>query len=118
MPKVRGERMGKIAVLAAISVIITGLAIPALTLYFTVYHGFDSLIAGIVIFISLCIAGGLGVIGMAISTEELEYSGGLSSAETEKLNMMRAHQRAMLEEMDDVIELLKEIRDILKTVEG
>jgi len=109
--------MGKIAVLAAISVISIGLVVPALTLYLTVYHGFDSLIAGIIIFIALIVACTLGVVGMAISTEELEYNSGLSSAETEKLNMMRAHQRATLEEMDEIIELLREIREILKTVE-
>jgi len=108
--------MGKIAVLTAISLIAIGFGIPALTLYFTVYHGFDSLIAGIIIFIALLGACALGVVGIAISSEELEYDAGLSSSEKEKLNMLRAHQRATLEEMDDIVKLLKEIRDILKTV--
>jgi hypothetical protein len=108
--------MGKILFLAAISIVAIGFGIPALTLYFNVYHGFDSLISGIIIFIALLVACALGVVGMALTTEEIGYSDGLSSSEREKLNMMRAHQRATLEEMDEIIELLKEIRDILKTV--
>jgi ribosomal protein L30/L7E len=38
----------------------------------------------------------------------------LKSSEREKLNLLRAHQRATLEELDDVIDMLKEIRDLLK----
>jgi len=31
--------------------------------------------------------------------------------------MLRAHQRATLEELDDIIEVLKEIRDMLKAAQ-
>lgn len=107
--------MGKTLTATAIFVVAIGFGIPALTLYYVVHYAFNSIIAGIIIFISIAAACVLGIVGMAISTEEIEH-GGLSSSEVEKLNMMRAHQRATLEEMDEIINLLKEIRDLLKSV--
>jgi hypothetical protein len=109
--------MGKISVLTALLVLVIGFGIPAFTFYFTAYHGFDSLIAGIIIFIALIVALTFGILGITISSEELDYGGGLSSSEREKLNMMRASQRATLEEIDDVLEVLKEIRDLLKAAQ-
>jgi|Deesub1362A_J573_1020465.scaffolds.fasta_scaffold05866_6 uncharacterized protein YlxW (UPF0749 family) len=108
--------MSKTLTATAIFVVAIGFGIPALTLYYVVHYAFNSIIAGIIIFISIAAACVLGIVGMAISTEEIEHSGGLSSSEIEKLNMMRAHQRATLEEMDEIINLLKEIRDLLKSV--
>lgn len=85
------------------------------SIYFSVYHGFNWLIAGIIGVFALIVAGFLGVIGMAISSEEIPED--MSTSEREKLNMLRAHQRATLEELDDIIAILKEIRDILKAAE-
>jgi hypothetical protein len=101
--------------ITGLSIIAIGFGVPVASIYFSVYHGFNWLIAGIIGFFALIVAGVLGVVGMAISTEEIPE--GISTSEREKLTMMRAYQRATLEELDDIIVILKEIRDILKAAE-
>ena len=41
----------------------------------------------------------------------------IDKSEREHLKLLRAHQRATLEEFDDIAAILKEIRDLLKAVE-
>jgi hypothetical protein len=101
--------------ITGLSIVAIGFGVPVASIYFSVYHGFNWLIAGIIGFFALIVAGFLGVVGMAISSEEIPE--GINTSERERLNLMRAHQRATLEELDDIIAILKEIRDILKATE-
>jgi len=81
-----------------------------------VYHGFNYVAASIVTIGALVIAGGIGIVGIVLGPLGQMFEGP-SSSEREKLSTMRAHQRATLEELDDIIALLEEIRDVLKAVE-
>jgi hypothetical protein len=101
--------------ITGLSTVAIGLGVPVASIYFSVYHGFNWLVAGVIGFFALIIAGVLGVVGFLASTGEIHE--GISTSEREKLNMMRAHQRATLEELDDIIAILREIRDILKAAE-
>jgi len=105
--------MVRITNLTALSVIAIGFGVPVALVYFSVYHQFNWIAATILGFVALVVAAGLGIIGMAIGSEELPET--VSSADTEKLNLLRAHQRATLEELDEITAVLKQIRDILKT---
>jgi len=95
-----------------------GFGVPAVFVYCSVYHNFNSIVAGIISIIALVIAGAIGFFGIVTgSFGEITTSEGWTSAEREKLNMIRAHQRATLEELDDIIALLKEIRDVLQSAQ-
>jgi hypothetical protein len=81
-----------------------------------VFHGFNFIVAGIIALLALIVAGILAIIGIAIGSEEVP-SETIKPSEREKLNLFRAHQRATLEELDDIIEVLKEIKDVLKSAQ-
>jgi len=108
--------MAKTATLIAISVIAIGLGVPALCVYYSVYSGFNYIVAGIISGIAILMAGALGVVGVILGPLGQSFEGP-SLSEREKLNAMRAHQRVTLEELDDIIVVLTEIRDALKTAE-
>jgi hypothetical protein len=44
-------------------------------------------------------------------------SNAITPEEKEKLNVLRADQRATLEELDDIVAILREIRDVLRTAQ-
>ncbi len=104
------------AFLITMVIIGIGLGVPVSTIYFMVKYHFNEIIAGII-----CIA----AIGAAFLISAVSIGEGLfesisdtsSRVDREKLNLMRAHQRAMLEEFDELIEILKEIKDLLKGVQ-
>jgi hypothetical protein len=105
--------MVRTSILTALCIILIGFGVPLACIYFTVFHDFNVIVAGIIAALALIVAGVLAILGMAIGSEEMP-SESLKSSEREKLNLLRAHQRATLEELDDVIDVLKEIRDLLK----
>jgi ABC-type protease/lipase transport system fused ATPase/permease subunit len=105
--------MVRTSVLATLCATLIGFGVPLACIYFTVFYDFNVIIAGIIAVFALIVAGVLAILGMAIGSEEMP-SESLKSSEREKLNLLRAHQRATLEELDDVIDVLKEIRDLLK----
>ncbi len=87
-----------------------GVGVPVAVL-FTIGHGLDALLGTIVIVFSLLVAGALGIVGMGISTAVTDMSAG----DDQTVKTLRASQRAMLEEMDQVVELLENIRDTLRS---
>ncbi|RLE53400.1 MAG: hypothetical protein DRJ26_03400 [Candidatus Methanomethylicota archaeon] len=101
------------AFMAALMIIAIGFGVPAVTIYFTVNYSFNEIIAGIICFFSIAGAFVLGIVGLGegIFSFPSEDS---SRIYREKLNMLRAHQRATLEELDEIAEILREIRDALK----
>jgi len=105
--------MVRTSILTALCIILIGFGVPTVCIYFSVFHGFNFIAAGIIAVLALIVAGVLALLGMAIGSEEMP-SESLKPSEMEKLNLLRAHQRATLEELDDVIDMLKEIRDLLK----
>jgi len=101
------------ATLIALSVVAMGFGVPAICVYSSVYYGFNFIAAGVIGFIAILCAAILGFFG--IVTGPLGHSGpDTSAADRKRLDMMRAHQRATLEQLDDINAVLKEIRDILK----
>jgi len=108
--------MAKTSILTALSIILLGFGVPTVSIYFSVFHGFNFIIAGLIAMLAMIVAGILVVVGIALGHEELP-SEKIKPSEREKLNLLRAHQRATLEELDDVIDILKEIRDLLKATQ-
>ncbi|MGQ9530579.1 MAG: hypothetical protein ACUVQX_05115 [Candidatus Bathycorpusculaceae bacterium] len=108
--------MVRTSLLTALCIILIGFGVPTICIYFSVFHGFNFIVAGIIALLALIVAGILAIIGMAIGSEEMP-SETLKPSEREKLNLLRAHQRATLEELDDIIEILREIRDVLKSAQ-
>jgi hypothetical protein len=105
----------KISTLLVISIIALGFGTPVACVYFSVYHNFNWMGATLLSLAAIIMAGTLGFFGIVTGPLGQEEIGGLSESERKKLELMRVHQRATLEELDEMIEILKDIRDILKT---
>lgn len=108
--------MARTPILTALSITLLGFGVPIACIYFSVFYGFNYVVAGIIAFIALIVAGILVIVGIALGHEEMPYET-IKPSEREKLNFLRAHQRAILEELDDIIDILKEIRDTLKATQ-
>lgn len=108
--------MVRTSILTALCIILLGFGVPTICIYFSVFHGFNFIVAGLISLLSLIVAGVLAIIGIAIGSEEIPLET-IKPSEREKLNLLRAHQRATLEELDDIIGVLEEIRDLLKAAQ-
>ncbi|MEM3580500.1 MAG: hypothetical protein QXH40_00670 [Candidatus Bathyarchaeia archaeon] len=108
--------MARASILTALTIILLGFGVPAISIYSSVFHGFNVIVAGLVAIFALIVAGVLVIIGLAMGSEELP-STKVKPSEMEKLNLLRAHQRATLEELDEIIVVLREIRDVLKAAQ-
>lgn len=86
-----------------------GVIVPLSALYY-VGHGLSVVVASILVFFALAAATILGVVGIGVTAET---ETGNTNADAERIRVLRASQRAMIEELDDIIELLKQIRDSL-----
>ena len=71
-----------------------------------------AVVSGIAIFFAFCL--GVVTIEEGIRHGPIAHTGDI---DTGKLNLLRASQRATLEELDDITVLLKEIRDALTAAE-
>lgn len=87
-------------------VIGTGVTVAAL---YAMQEGFNDILGTIVIVVALLISGVLGVVGMGLSSE----LPGMGRGEDETIRTLRASHRALLEEMDEMIDLLTDIRNTL-----
>jgi len=110
-----------LATLGLLSVILIGAGVPIASIYYTVNYGLNFIVTVIVSFFALLCA---GILGFFIFVFVFEEGGSdllreeLSPKDKEKLNLLRAHLRATLEELDEVNAVLKDIRDILKEAGG
>ncbi len=108
--------VGLIGVFAYLSVMAIGLGVPYFLITYTLNYNLNIIVTGIV--------SGIAVIGgciLGIVVTALIFSEGRSllvdtRQEIEKLNVYRAQARAMLEEMDEVLQILTDIRDLLKSL--
>ena len=102
--------------ITALSVILIGFGVPAVCVYSSITYRFNYIVSGLLAFIALVIAGIIVVVGIAVGSEEIHLDS-TRPAEKERMNLLRAHQRATLEEMDEINSTLKEIRDLLKATQ-
>jgi hypothetical protein len=109
-------RYGIFAV-SAILAIGLGLLVP-LAVVFYMAHGLEVIAGVFVILISVIGGVSAGVVGMG-----LHFAGPFADNDAvddseEKLRVLRTSHRALLEEMDEELSILKEIRDSLKGTGG
>ena len=108
--------MVRTSVLTALCIILLGFGVPAISIYSSVHYGFNFILAGLISILALIIAGVIAVVGIALGFRDNEtLSDTIAPAEREKLDLLRADERATLEELDDIVVVLKEIRDVLKS---
>lgn len=127
--------MGKIASsalasLGPLSVIAIGVGAPSISIYRSVFYGFNEIVAGIVSFIAIVGAGVLGffLILMVFGKEGRDLLRDRMGRKDKPLMLLRSHVRATLEELDEQaikevkngLILIKErligIRDLLKSL--
>lgn len=92
--------------LAYIAVVLMGGLVPVAAIYATT-HGLNIILAAIVVIAGLGSAVALGVVGMGVG-----FASG-DDHDRERLRILRASNRAMIEEMDEMVKLLSEVRDYL-----
>jgi len=71
--------------------------------------------AGAIAFVAVLIGGAIMIVG--ITTGPLGEMDNSGEIDRERLRVLRNQQKASLEEMDEMIVVLAEIRDALKSVE-
>ncbi len=98
-----------IALMLMLPSIAMSVVVPGLALYFMM-RGLDLIAGTVIIVFALIGATVLGVVGIGVS-----YGSGHNSyaEELESLKTLRASQRAMLEEMDELVDVLGHIRNTL-----
>jgi hypothetical protein len=114
----RRIEMVRTSILTALCIILLGFGVPVICIYSSVQYGFNSILAGIIAIFALIVTGVLVIVAMGIGLGQSEIMrDAIAPEEKERLNALRADQRATLEELDDIVAILKEIRDVLKTAQ-
>ena len=103
-------------IMLGLSVIAIGLGVPVACLYASLYYGFNAVITAVISVFALLVAAAIGVIGVVMGPLG-DTGDDMSRADRERLRAFRAHQRTTLEELDDIIAVLGEIKDVLRSVE-
>lgn len=104
------------SIMIGVSAIAIGLGVPGICLYASLFYGFNYVAAAIVAFMAVLVGGGIVIIGVVEGPlgRVFDDSGRI---ERHKLRVLRENQQATLEELDDIVDVLGEIRDVLKSVE-
>ena len=93
-------------------IIMIGFGVPAVSIYLSVMYNFNFIASSVISVMALIGAGILGLTAFSMGLFA-DYSTKLKSSTVDKLNLFRAHQRATLEELDDIISVLEEIKKLL-----
>jgi hypothetical protein len=102
-----------VGIFAGIMAFMIGVVMPIVVIS-DMAHGLDA-VAGVIIVIFALITGCIvAVVGMGMHFAAPYADNESASDEEEKLKLLRTSHRALLEEMDDELKVLKEIRDSLK----
>ncbi|MBX8631350.1 MAG: hypothetical protein KIY12_05840 [Thermoplasmata archaeon] len=91
--------------------VVMAIAVPALTLYY-VAHGLELIAGTVIIVFGIIGATVLGIVGIGVSSE-IHFTD--TNTESQSLHILRSAERTMLEEFDDIISLLDEIKDTLSS---
>jgi hypothetical protein len=104
------------SIMITLSAIAIGLGVPGICLYASLFYGFNYVAAAIVAFMAILVGGGIVIVGVVQGPlgRVFDDSGRI---ERHKLSVLRENQRATLEELDEIVDVLGEIRDVLKSVE-
>ena len=119
-------RMGRaafvsLAVLGILTVMLIGAGVPIASIYCTIKYGLNIVAAAVISFFAVLCAGVLGFFLFAFvfsdhASDILREE--MSPRDREKLNLLRSHLRATLDELDEIKVLLGDIRDVLKEAGG
>ncbi|RLF24417.1 MAG: hypothetical protein DRN15_03260 [Thermoprotei archaeon] len=116
----RATRIAYLIVLM-VSVVAIGLGVPYFSLRAMAEHVISEWMGLAIAIVALLVAGTLGFFGFVFFKGEPFAVAHASSRERElelKIKSYRARQRALLEEMDEVVKILRDIRDLLRQAEG
>jgi hypothetical protein len=100
----------------ALSAIAIGLGVPGVCVYASIFYGFNFVAAAAVAFIAVLVGGGIAIVGVVEGPlgRVFDDSG---RVERQRLRVLREQQKDTLEELDGIVGVLGEIRDLLKAVE-
>ena len=102
--------------LIVLSAIAIGLGVPGICLYANLFYGFNFLAAAVIALLAVLIGGGIVIVGV-IQGPLGRVSDDSRRVERQRLRVLREQQSATLEELDGIVGVLGEIRDLLKAVE-
>jgi len=104
------------SIMIALTAIAIGLGVPGICLYANLFYGFNFIAAAIVALLAVLIGGGVIIVGV-IQGPMGSGSDDSGRVERQRLRVLREQQKATLEELDGIVGVLGEIRDLLKAVE-
>lgn len=103
------------ALMVAVLTLGIGLVLPLKLFEFVAAGALEGWVAALLTALALIAAGVIGVVGLGSSFVLFEKEAEKTEvSKPPSLVAYRARQRAMLEELDEAVELLREIRDILR----
>ena len=107
--------MGKttIITIGLVSIAIV-LGVPVACLYSVVTFGFNYITAAVITGLAIAIGGGIIITASVTGALDEDNDDGITR---ERLRILRNQQRATIEEMDSIVKVLEEIKDVLKSVE-
>ena len=107
--------MGKNADLIAMTSIAIGLGVPAISLWASYTYGLNTMFTVILSGVAVVIGASIALTGVVLGP--LGSDDGSYSYDRQRLEILRETNRSTLEEIDDIVKVLEEIRDALKAVE-
>ena len=107
--------MIKNAELIAITSIAIGVGVPAICLWASYTYGLNTMLAVILSGVAVVVSALIALTGVTLGP--LGSDDGSSSYDRQRLEILRESNRSTLEEIDDIVKVLEEIRDALKLVE-
>jgi len=107
--------MSKNADLIAITSIAIGLGVPAISLWASYTYGLNTMLAAILSGLAVVASALIALTGVTLGP--LGNDDGSGPYDRQRLEILRESNRSTLEEIDDIVKVLEEIRDALKAVE-
>ena len=108
--------MGKNAELIVMASIAIGLGVPAISLWASYTYGLNILHTSILSGLAIVLAGSIVLMGVIEGPLRRDYDD--RSYDRQRLEILRENNRATLEEIDEIVKVLEEIRDALTALEG
>ncbi len=101
-------------------VIALGFGVPYTSIKYMVFYGISGWVAVPIAILAIIVAGIVAIIGFPLAVEYAKEAAGAAGDRVlaEKVKAYRARQRAMLEELDEIVALLREMRNTLSLSEA
>ncbi|UCH57879.1 MAG: hypothetical protein JSV18_02965 [Candidatus Bathyarchaeota archaeon] len=104
------------AIIIGLTAIAIGMGVPGISLYASLFYGFNYIAAAFIAVMAVLVGGVIIIIAVIEGPLGTVFDDS-GKYERQRLRALRENQKATLEEFDDIVSILGEIRDLLRSVE-